>query len=203
MNVVDTLAYLPHDNSHILLIHPSFTPKFLQQLPSRTELNQQIYIFLVLEIPIQASNIPVLEIKLYAELSSNLANIVFLPDLLLLHDLEPTDPASLLMPDEHHLAELPLAHFLPHGEVCHLEFLQVWHLCGYVGVLLVHGAYFLDVEGTVGDVGWGWFWVYGLVDVVVGSAGGGFGVGFLEVGFESLDWLVNHWLFLLLEYSLL
>lgn len=96
-----------------------------------------------------------LQVELNTEFPGNLPHVVFLPNLLLLHDLEAADPARFLVPNQHDLAELPLAHFLADCEVGHLELLQVGDL-GLVLLLLVHGVNFLEMEVGMGLDRWLW-----------------------------------------------
>ena len=100
MNIVYSFTDLPHDQSHIIFLHSSFLAQLLQELAVRTKLNQQVNIFLIREVTVQRSNISMTQIKLNTELTSNLSNIVFIPNLFLLHDLHTTDESRLLMLDQ-------------------------------------------------------------------------------------------------------
>ena len=62
-----------------------------------------------------------LKIKLNAQLPSNLAYIVFLPDLFLLHNLHSANKSSYFVLHKKNLPELPFPHFLSNMEIFFLE----------------------------------------------------------------------------------
>lgn len=124
--IINPLTNLPDNPRNIFLIHPPLSPQLLQKLPSSTELDQQINIFLIFEISIQTSNISMLEVKLDAQFSGDLASVVLLLYLLFLHCFYAAEPTGLFVASQCHLTKLPLAHFFPQGEITDLE-------CGRLG----------------------------------------------------------------------
>ncbi len=112
VDVVESLADLTNDWAGLWIFEAMTFPHLLQQLPVSTELNQQIDVILVLEVAIKRCNVPMVQIKLYAELSCYLIHILLFPDLLLGHDFHGAKETSLLVDHHHHLPKLPLAHLL-------------------------------------------------------------------------------------------
>lgn len=95
----------------------------LQKLTISAELNQQIDVVLIFEIAVERSNVPMIEVKLYAKLSCYLVHILLFPDLLLGHDFHGTKEARLPVDHHHHLTELTLAHLLADYEIALADFL--------------------------------------------------------------------------------
>jgi hypothetical protein len=58
-------------------------PQQLQQLPPCAELHQQIYVLLVLKIPVERSHVAVRQVELDGQLSRYLVCVLLLTDLLL------------------------------------------------------------------------------------------------------------------------
>ena len=109
VNIVDPLDDLPNDQTCLLFLHPSLLPQFLQKLSVGTELQKQIYVFLVLKVSVKRSDVPVDEVELDTQLPCNLAHVLLLTNLLLLHDFHSTEKPRFLMLNQSHLAELPLS----------------------------------------------------------------------------------------------
>ena len=53
MDILQPLADLPYDRTHILLRHPVLLPHPLKQLPLATELNQQIDALSILKVSVE------------------------------------------------------------------------------------------------------------------------------------------------------
>ena len=79
------------------------------------------------EVAVQGCHIPMRKIELDTEFSSYLPHVLLIPNLLLLHNFESAEEASLLMAHNHDLSELTLAELLPDQEIRFLELFQFGH----------------------------------------------------------------------------
>jgi hypothetical protein len=97
VDIVQSLAYLSDDWGSIGFLHAMAFPQHLQQLPSCAVFNQEIHILLVLEVPVERSNVAVVEVELNAEFTGNLIHVLFLSYLFLRHDFHATQEACLFV----------------------------------------------------------------------------------------------------------
>lgn len=123
VDIVQSLTDLTDNRAGFWILKAVAFPHLLQKLPISAELDQQINVILILEVAIKRRNVPMIEVKLYAELPCDLVHILLLPDLLLGHDFHGAKEASLLVNHHHHLPELPFAHLLADYEVAFANFL--------------------------------------------------------------------------------
>lgn len=87
MNVIDPLNDLPDYSTHLGFLHSPVLSQHLQQLSTCAILNEQVNVLFVLEVPVKWSDVSMGQIKLNAQLSSDLALILLVPNLLFLHNL--------------------------------------------------------------------------------------------------------------------
>jgi len=117
MDVVQSFTNLSDDRTYVLFLHSSGFSEPFEELAIRAKLYQKVDVLGVLEVAIERSDVPVLEVELNAELPGDLILIFLGLYLLLGHRLHAAEETCQLVLDDHHFTELPFAHSLANLEV--------------------------------------------------------------------------------------
>ncbi len=121
VDVVEALADFADDGTAVGLLHAVGLPEGLQQLSVGAELDQQVDVVLVCEVPVEGGHVAVRQVELDRQFPRHLVLVLLLPDLLLAHHLQSAQETRRLVLHQHHFSELAFTHLLPDREVALLE----------------------------------------------------------------------------------
>lgn len=77
VDVIKAFTDLSDDRTDVWLFHSAVFTDHFEKLSISTELNEEVDVLLVLEVPVERTDIPVVEVELDAQLASDLV-FVFL-----------------------------------------------------------------------------------------------------------------------------
>lgn len=97
VDVVQPLADLFDNRTHLRILHPAVLPQQTQQLSVRAVLHQQVHVLFVTEVAVEGRDVAMGQVEIYAQLSRDLVLVALLPDLLLRHYLQAHQKTCLLV----------------------------------------------------------------------------------------------------------
>ena len=106
------LADLPHVPCCLILLHRVTFLKQLEKLSAHAQLQDDVDVGHIVEVPIHFDDVGVIEEQLDLQLPYKLLCYLFLPQQTLLHNLDRANKATHFFPNQEHLPILALPQFL-------------------------------------------------------------------------------------------